>query len=745
MNFKDKILSVFADRKKRIRAIAVILAAVIAVGGFLGYNFVFKKDADKGGPITAVASVGTVSSVIEGSGTIEALQQYEITSLKKGEVIADFFEEGDVVSEGDVLYQMDNEEGHNVIDNSSDNVDSQRTSVEKSKLSLENAADAIETAEESVEDANRKLQEANEEAGKLNVTAKETGVISELYISKGDNINANGKIADIYNDSQMILEIQFLSDYVSAMTENLSRATVTLSKNGTELGGTVTKIASGSLVNSVGASVTNVQITVQNPGAVKKGDYATAEVNGYACSSEGAFEYGGETALVSEVSGKVEKLNIMVGDQVNAGEIVAVLSNSSLTDSVDAASDSVKSAERNLTSKERSYKEATQNVSDAEKKLVRAQEDYNEAVESLDDYLVKAPITGTIIQKNIKAGENLESSNTSGAMAIIADLSSLVFEMSVDELDISKLKVGMEVEVTADAIENTTFGAAVTNISIVGTSNNGVTSYPVKITINPKEQQKGFAYENYDKLIPGMNVSASVVIEKAENVIVLPVSAVRRGNIVIVSEDSESEGIDISSAIGSAVPDFGARGDRSSASDAAPDNRTMPPSGAINEREAGSDGTRRQREAGSGGEAAMGQEGNLMPKEETMQSGKEDSEKTKSSETNANDKAKERLQNMIDSLDIPEGYKAIVVETGLSDESYIEIKAGLAEGDKVLLPDVTTSTEQSGMSGMMPGGMGGMPGGMGGMPGGMGGMQGGNRSGNMGTNRGGNMGGGGMR
>ena len=138
-------------------------------------------------------------------------------------------------------------------------------------------------------------------------------------------------------------------------------------------------------------------------------------------------------------------------------------------------------------------------------------------------------------------------------MAIIADLSSIVFEMSVDELDISKMQVGMEVEVKADAIENTTFTATITNISIVGTSNNGVTSYPVKITINSKDQQQGAAYANYDKLIPGLNVSATVVIERVENVIVVPVSAVRRGNIVIVSDDTREELEQISKMIQSRI------------------------------------------------------------------------------------------------------------------------------------------------------------------------------------------------
>ena len=82
-------------------------------------------------------------------------------------------------------------------------------------------------------------------------------------------------------------------------------------------------------------------------------------------------------------------------------------------------------------------------------------------------------------------------------------------------------------------------------------------------------------------------------------------------------------------------------------------------------------------------------------------------------ETNKNgdEKANERLKNMLSSIEVPEGYKAIFVSTGLSSESVIEIKAGLSEGDKVLLPDTTTNTNpMQNMMGMMGGApMGRMP------------------------------------
>ena len=114
-------------------------------------------------------------------------------------------------------------------------------------------------------------------------------------------------------------------------------------------------------------------------------------------------------------------------------------------------------------------------------------------------------------------------------------------------------------------------------------------------------------------------------------------------------------------------------------------------------------------------------------KEDTKSQNKENKAKDNKS-SNVSEQAVERIKAMLEAVEVPEGYKAIIVETGLSDESFIEIKRGLSEGDKVLLPDVTQGSGNNMFGGMS--GMGGRMPGMSGMGGGMpamGGMD-GNRS-----------------
>ena len=161
--------------------------------------------------------------------------------------------------------------------------------------------------------------------------------------------------------------------------------------------------------------------------------------------------------------------------------------------------------------------------------------------EQLDDYTIKSPISGTVVAKNKKAGEKIEggnsgmsssSSSSSNVLAVIYDMSSLCVTIDVDELDIMKVETGQEARITADSVDGKTYTGVVENISINGTvGDNGVTTYPVKIRFLDAD----------DNLLPGMNIDIEITVNKAENVLAIPVNAVNRGNTVYIKGDKESD------------------------------------------------------------------------------------------------------------------------------------------------------------------------------------------------------------
>ncbi len=641
--------------KKSLRVISIILVVVLVAGGFLSWKLLAKKTTGKAERVAAKVTRGTISKTIEGSGTVEAISQYEITSLAKGDVIADYFELGDYVKKDQLLYEVDS------------------ASVDKN----------ITRQQRSLEKARQNYNDAQENVSNLNVKSMSNGVISEVYVSVGDTVQNGGKIADVVNKDTLTITLPFGKFDI----ENISQgdmAEVTLTKSLTSITGRVTKVSTGSYVNTYGVEVGNVEIEFQNPGSVADGETASAIVGEYACYDIGEVKYTKTRTITAKTSGEVKAVYKMDGDRVYQGEVVAVLESSSVT---------------------RSRNDAQMSLEDASLSL-------EELYDNLDDYSIRSPIDGKVIQKNIKAGEKMDS-NSSSVMAIIADLSKLTFDISIDELDISQIEIGQAVSITADAVPGRTFEGEVSNISIVGSAYQGVTSYPVTVTIDNTEE---------GELIPGMNVEAKIIVDSAENVLRVPVSAVNMGGLVIVKDDGTfADPTDMSA--------FATQFKKNNTKTEKTDDKTPNGQQGSFQRPQGAQQGGYQRPQGTE-QSEFGKTDN----KEKAETDKPMNSETKETEPKKNDKedkeaqnkASDRIKAMIKNLDVPEGYTVVRVTTGLTDGTYIEIidmKGSLKEGDEILLAAVNTAAQASATGNMRSmGGMGGMSGGFGGMPSGMGGM-----------------------
>ena len=135
-------------------------------------------------------------------------------------------------------------------------------------------------------------------------------------------------------------------------------------------------------------------------------------------------------------------------------------------------------------------------------------------------------ISGTIIEKNAKVGDAL---STGSDLCTIYDLSYLEMTINVDELQVSSLKVGQSVQVTADAVKDKTYEGLVTRVSMKGDTSGGTTTYPVTVRI-----------DETDGLRPGMNANAEIVVAQAKNALTVPNAAIVRGGYVLVRQDSPS-------------------------------------------------------------------------------------------------------------------------------------------------------------------------------------------------------------
>ena len=458
-------------KKKLIIAAAVIVAAAAVFFGLKAAGG--KKAQQTTASETDVVARGDVSLTITGSAAIEPFERYEIIAKVSGDITECNYEVGDTVEKGTVLYRFDTSD-HDI-------------SLEKQELSLEQSKTSYESA----------LKDAD----KLRVTAKASGVISGLDISAGDDVKNGDKIAEISNTKLLKVSLPF-NEAQAANIRVGDAAYVSSSVHMSNVSGTVTHKDANSHAGADGARLYNITVSFENPGAFYEGMSVGGAVGDMISSGSGKVEVSDSGTAVAECEGTVVRVNYKNGDYVEKGAVIATLTS-------DTVSDSIKNSNNN-------YKNAQLSMRDAREKL--------------DDYILTSPISGTVITKNSKAGDTIDRSNSTQTLMVVADVSKLKFNLEIDELDVDKVSTGQKVEITCDALPDESFVGEITNLSVEGTSSNGVTTYTAEVVINEP-----------GNLRPSMNVDASVVAESSENTLYVPSEDVKQiGNTYYVFKKSDA-------------------------------------------------------------------------------------------------------------------------------------------------------------------------------------------------------------
>jgi HlyD family secretion protein len=153
--------------------------------------------------------------------------------------------------------------------------------------------------------------------------------------------------------------------------------------------------------------------------------------------------------------------------------------------------------------------------------VVRSQVAVDNARIQLEDTDVRAPITGTILEKDVERGTVIASatSNVSGGTTLLkmADLNQVQVRTLVDETDIGKLQPGLMATVTVDAYPQRPFSGTVLKIEPQAQTEQNVTMFPVLVRIDNKE----------GLLRPGMNAEVEVHVGQRQNVLAVPNAALR--------------------------------------------------------------------------------------------------------------------------------------------------------------------------------------------------------------------------
>ena len=411
-----------------------------------------------------------IVNVYDGSGTINAADSYTVKSLVTGTVLTADFELGDTIQKGDVLYVIDSSDVEG-------DLESAQLSVSQAQRSYDDAADA------------------------RNVRTKIGGEVSSFAVAAGDAVQAGQTVATVRDTSVMLLAVDFPA--AEAQSFAVGQAAQVMPDTTFEvLNGTIRSVSGADPSGDASLMTCTVTIAVPNAGSLTTAQAAVAQVNGVSSLNSAHFAYQREETVVAAASGTVSELCVREGSTVRQDDVLLRITGKDLDKQAQNAADNLRSAELRMSSAER----------------------------NISHYTIDAPISGTIVDKKVKAGDKLSANDTAMQnLCTIYDMSHLEMKLNVDELKIRSLKVGQEVDITADAVPGETYKGVISSILVAGTTANGSTSYPVTVRI-----------DDMGELLPGMNATAKITTASVKNVLALPNAALVRGSYVLVTRDSPS-------------------------------------------------------------------------------------------------------------------------------------------------------------------------------------------------------------
>lgn len=499
------------------------------------------------------------------------------------------------------------------------------------------ARDAVTEAQKSVDNCNKELEAVYDKIAELSITAPHAGNLREVADLKvGDTVKEGDTIATLVNDTKLRLSLYYSYAYEGDIKVGQT-AQISIPAIMAPVTGKVEQINKVRFVSPEGATHFEVVLVLDNPGTLAEGMDASAGLTAADGTpiypyQNGKLEYYESTKITAKATGPVERVSLLDYGDVKAGQLLVQLG----------------------------AKDTDEEIASKENALKAAQEKLEEATKELEKYNAVAPIDGTVLQCSLTEGQEVSS----GQGITIADTSQMIIEIQVDERNARYIKAGMMVDINQ---YGTPYVGIVESVSMTASGENGVASIPAVVTV-----------DNYDgSMIPGTYAEYSFVASESEDCLTVPVQAVKYVSFANV-QLPETLDADPSAGMDDGMMDDGMM------------DGGMMDGGMVD------GGVEALPQSYSGGAFAdpLGMIAVPMPGGGVVVDGGSMGGSSGGASDDSTGvivwvKSKEAPANAIlepdPTWDCPEGFWAVPVEVGLSDNSKVEITRGLAEGQEVFI------------------------------------------------------------
>ena len=290
--------------------------------------------------------------------------------------------------------------------------------------------------------------------------------------------------------------------------------------------------------------------------AVTRGDVVDA------VEATGTLEAVTTVQVGSQVSGTIKALSADFNSRVRKGQVIAELEPSLFQTQVDQASATVsrlqaeverarvqvddahaklKRAEElsaqqliarsDLETAATTARDAEAALKSAEAQVTQAKASLNQNQVTLGHTVIRAPIDGIVISRNVDVGQTVAASMSAPTLFVIAqDLTQMRVNASIDEADIGRITNGQEVTFHVDAYPRDTFAGTVSQVRLQPVTEQNVVSYVTVIDVPNREL----------KLKPGMTANVTIEVARADDVLKVPAAALRFQNQIGAGSGSGS-------------------------------------------------------------------------------------------------------------------------------------------------------------------------------------------------------------
>ena len=541
--------------RKKIISIFIILAIIGA--SYFGYKRI-RGSSNETRYVLAAVEKGTLIVSVSGSGQVVVLDQADIKSLVFGELKAIYVRDNQEVKSGQLLFELDKKDIQQEVKDAEVALNSAKAKLaellsQPDAKSLVPAENAVAQAERDLNKAKENYEEITIDAERSLATAYEDGysTVSTTFFKLSSHMEDLKNVLGTEEYAQKNISAYRLilgseSPFIKRLLDDYSVADNLFTENFVFF----RQVYRDADRDTIYQLINN---TLETTKAVSQALESARHM--FDAISVESYGYLTMAPQIDALQPKIESDVSSVYSDINSLEKIK----DTIDDTVKNTPQKIKDAELAIKSAQEKLDEKNLNLEElktgadpqdieSQKNVVAQKENaFSDAQEKLAECLIRAPFDGTIVNIN----SEIKNGNSVSAGTVLASVvtQQKIAEISLNEVDAAKVKVGQKVTLTFDALADVSITGKVIDVDLSGTVTQGVVSYGVKIAFDTQEE----------KVKPGMSVTADIITDVKQDVLLLPNNAVKNQGtsyaVELVDASGQSTQALLASASGTILSD----------------------------------------------------------------------------------------------------------------------------------------------------------------------------------------------